>query len=263
LTATELERALHLADLSAPAHWHEVIGSTNAVATALADEGAPEWTLVGAGHQTAGRGRLGRTWLDRPGGSLMTSIVVRPAMAIEDLGLLTLLAGAVWAEVATELSGFEVRCTWPNDLLVGEAKVGGVLAESSVTGDQVDWVVIGSGLNLLAPDALEAPAPDAPGSLDARKARGLGAEVDRVALLGGFLSRFAGAYRAPAAEFATEVIGRWSERSSTLGRIVAAVGTDGVRREGIAVAVDASGRLVLETADGPAAVASDEVRHLR
>jgi len=88
MTATELERALRLAGLSAPAHWQEVTGSTNADAAALADGGAPEWTLVGAGHQTAGRGRLGRTWLDRPGGSLMASLVLRPTMAPEDLGLL-------------------------------------------------------------------------------------------------------------------------------------------------------------------------------
>lgn len=255
MTATELERALHLAGLSAPAHWHEVTGSTNAIAAELADDGAPEWTLVGAGHQTAGRGRLGRTWVDRPGGSLMTSFLLRPALSPEDLGLLTLLAGAAWAEVATELSGFEVRCKWPNDLVVGEAKVGGVLAESSVTGDEVRWVVLGSGLNLADPEVDEVDEVDG--------TAGLGSGIDRVALLGGFLSRFRRGYHAPAAELAAEVVSRWSEVSSTLGRLVAAVGTDGVRREGVAVAVDASGRLVLETADGPAAVASDEVEHLR
>ena len=240
---------MQLAGLSAPAHWHEVTGSTNAVAARLADDGAPEWTLVGAGHQTAGRGRLGRAWVDRPGGSLMTSLVLRPALLPEDLGLLTLLAGAAWAEVATEVSGLEVRCKWPNDLLVDDAKVGGMLAESSVTGDEVRWVVLGSGLNLADP------------GIDGTV--GLGNDVDRDALLGGFLSRFRRGYHAPPSELAAEVVSRWSGVSCTLGRLVAAVGTDGVRREGVAVAVDASGRLVLETTDGPAAVASDEVEHLR
>ncbi len=249
MTSTELERALQLAGLSAPAHWHEVTGSTNAVAARLADEGAPEWTLVGAGHQTAGRGRLGRAWVDRPGGSLMTSLVLRPGVQPEDLGLLTLLAGAAWAEVATEVSGLEVRCKWPNDLLVGDAKVGGVLAESSVTGDEVRWAVLGSGLNLADPGV--------DGTV------GLGTDVDRAALLGGFLSRFRRGYHAPHSELAAEVVARWSRVSCTLGRLVAAVGTDGVRREGVAVAIDTSGRLVLETTGGPAAVASDEVEHLR
>ena len=261
MTVKELERALHLAGLSAPAHWHEITGSTNALAAGLADDGAPEWSLVGAGHQTAGRGRLGRTWVDRPGRSLMTSLVLRPSMAPDDLGLLTLLAGAAWAEAATEVTGHEVRCKWPNDLLIGEAKAGGVLAESSVVSDQVRWVVIGSGLNLAAPEVERRDGHhDEPSVLEVT---GLGSEVDRVALLGGFLSRFRRGYHAPPHQFAAEVVARWSEVSSTLGRVVSAVGTDGVRREGLAIAVDASGRLVLETADGPAAVTSHEVEHLR
>lgn len=256
MTEADLERALHLAGLSAPTHWHEVTGSTNALAAGLAADGAPEWTIVGAGHQTAGRGRLDRTWVDRPGGSLMTSLVLRPSMAPDDLGLLTLLAGAAWAEAAREASGLDVHCRWPNDLVIGEAKVGGVLAESSVAGDRVEWVVLGSGLNLVAPD--EAPGAE-PGSGFAA----LGAAVDRVALLGGFLSRFRMGYRAPADQLAGEVTARWTAVSSTLGRVVRATGLDGRVREGVAIAVDASGRLLLETADGPAAVTSDDIEHLR
>ncbi|MGZ8603064.1 MAG: biotin--[acetyl-CoA-carboxylase] ligase [Actinomycetota bacterium] len=248
MTATELERAAALAGLSASVHWQEVTGSTNADAVALAEGGAPEWTLVGAGHQTTGRGRLGRTWLDRAGGSLMTSVVLRPRLPAEALGLLTLLAGAAWAEAATDATGLEVRCKWPNDLLLGERKVGGVLAESSVEGDEVRWVVVGSGVNLADP-GVEGSA-------------GLG-DLDRVSLLGGFLSRFLRGYRVPVAGFSGEVVERWSAVSATLGRRVAAVAADGTRREGAAVAIDPSGRLVLETATGPAAVASDEVEHLR
>ena len=139
MTATELEQALALAGVSAPVHWHEVTGSTNALAADLAEAGAPPWTLVGAGHQTAGRGRLGRIWVDRPGGALMTSIVLRPAIAPDALGLLTLLAGAAWAESARAITGLDVRCKWPNDLLVGEAKAGGVLAASSVATNEVRW----------------------------------------------------------------------------------------------------------------------------
>ena len=190
MTATELERAQALAGVSAPVHWHEVTGSTNAIAVELAEAGAPQWTLVGAGHQTAGRGRHGRTWLDRPGAALMTSLVLRPAVAPEALGLLTLLAGAAWAESAREIGGLDVRCKWPNDLLVGEAKAGGVLASSSVAAHEVRWVVLGSGLNLGAPDV--------------EGATGLG-EVDRVALLGGFLVRVRRALASPPS--------RWPARS--------------------------------------------------
>lgn len=248
MTATELERAQALAGVSAPVHWHEVTGSTNALAADLAEAGAPPWTLVGAGHQTAGRGRLGRTWIDRPGGALMTSLVLRPAVVPEALGVLTLLAGAAWAEAAREITGLDVRCKWPNDLLIGEAKAGGVLAASSVAAHEVRWVVIGSGLNM--------EAPDVEGSA------GLG-DIDRVVLLGGFLSRVRQALAAPPASFAGEVIARWSAVSATLGRRVAAVGFDGARLEGLAIAVDGFGRLIVETVDGPASVASEEVEHLR
>lgn len=249
MTSTELERALTLAGLDAPVRWLEVTGSTNEDAAALADGGAPEWTLVGTGHQTAGRGRLGRTWHDRPGGSLMTSVVLRPSLPADALGPLTLLAGAAWAEAATELSGLEVRCKWPNDLLIGDRKVGGLLAESSVEGPGVRWVVIGSGLNL--------EDPGIPGAV------GLGEDLDRVALLGGFLSRLRRGYEVAGTEFGDEAVRRWSAVSATIGRRVGAVAVDGTRREGVAVAVDASGRLVLATADGPAVVASDEIEHLR
>ena len=243
-----LERALALAGISAPAHWEEVTGSTNALAAEAAEGGAPEWTIVGAGHQTAGRGRLGRAWQDRPGGSLMTSFVLRPSLPPSSLGLLTPLAGAAWADAASEAAGFEVLCKWPNDLLAGDDKVGGVLAESSVADDEVHWVVIGSGLNLEAPDV--------------DGAAGLG-DVDQAALLGGFLSRFRETYRAPAELFPGEVVDRWSAVSATLGRQVAIEATDGTRREGVAIAIDSSGRLIVETVDGPSAVSSDEIEHLR
>jgi len=248
MTATELERAAALAGLSASVHWQEVTGSTNADAVALALDGAPEWTLVGAGHQTTGRGRMGRTWLDRPGGSIITSLVLRPQLHAGRLGLLTLLAGAAWAEAATDATGLEVQCKWPNDLMLDDRKVGGLLAESSVEADEVRWVVIGSGVNLADPDV--------------EGSTGLG-EIDPVPLLGGFLQRFAQGYAMPSPTFDDAVVGRWSTISATLGRRVTAVAADGVRRRGTAVAIDRSGRLVVETAEGPVAVSSDEIEHLR
>jgi BirA family biotin operon repressor/biotin-[acetyl-CoA-carboxylase] ligase len=250
LSAEQLERALSLAGLSAPVQWHEVTGSTNEVAAALATQGAPEWTLVGAGHQTAGRGRHGRTWRDRPGDALMTSFVLRPRLAPESGGLLTLLAGAAWAEAASEVAGGRVRCKWPNDLMLNDAKVGGVLAESAIEAATIRWAVIGSGINLV-------PPADVPG------AAGLGADVDPAVLLGRFLTRFAEGYRMPPAELPSVVISRWAAVSATLGRRVAVVTIDGARREGLASALDDRGRLLLRTDDGPIAVASDDIEHLR
>ncbi len=108
--------------------WDEVTGSTNVTARELAEAGTPEWTLVGASHQTEGRGRLGRAWVDEPSGALMVSMVLRPALPASDAAVLTLLAGAAWAEAATATrAGADVRCKWPNDLLIGDRKAGGIL----------------------------------------------------------------------------------------------------------------------------------------
>jgi hypothetical protein len=87
----------------------------------MAREGAPEWTLVAAGHQYAGRGRLGRTWQSSPGDSLLFSVVLRPPLPPDRAVLLTLLAGAVLA-VACRVAGVDdVWCKWPNDVLRGNA----------------------------------------------------------------------------------------------------------------------------------------------
>ena len=80
LSEHALSRALEGAGLSAPVRFEEVTRSTQETASRLAEDGAPEWTLVAAGHQTEGRGRLGRTWKDEPGGALLFSLVLRPSL---------------------------------------------------------------------------------------------------------------------------------------------------------------------------------------
>jgi BirA family biotin operon repressor/biotin-[acetyl-CoA-carboxylase] ligase len=209
LSEDALRRALGAAGLTAPVRWDEVTESTNATAVAMAAEGAPEWTLVGAGHQTAGRGRLGRPWVDRPGGALMCSVVLRPAWDLERLGLVSLAAGVAMAEAASELSGREVRCKWPNDLMVGESKVGGILGEAGIAGGHVDHVVVGVGVNLDVPD--EVPGAGAIG------------RVDEETLLSGFLERF----RSLIERSAEGISGRWRAASATLGRRVEATTVGG------------------------------------
>jgi len=245
LSTSELERALAAAGLHAPVRFEEVTGSTNATALDLADRGWPEWTLVAADHQTAGRGRLGRTWVDRPGDSLMFSYVLRPErLDPSSAGLVPLLAGAAMAGAASEVAGVEVLCKWPNDLLLGGEKVGGILVESAVVEARIRHVVVGIGVNVVAPAGVHGAA-------------GLG-EVDRVALLARFLERFRDGYaRLPAG-----VTRAWTLVSATLGREVEVRRLDGPPMRGRAVAVDDRGALVVETAEGPVAVGSGEVEHL-
>jgi BirA family biotin operon repressor/biotin-[acetyl-CoA-carboxylase] ligase len=244
LSAIELERALASAGLEAPVRFEEVTGSTNDTALALAQAGSPEWTLVAAGHQTAGRGRLGRTWSDRPGGALMFSLILRPTFAPGLGGLIPLLAGTAMAGATQEVAGIEVRCKWPNDLLLGGSKVGGILVESSIERTRIRHAVVGVGVNLEPPD-------------DVASAAGVG-DVDPRTLLAAFVRRFHEGY----ARLPGDVVEAWSAVSATLGLEVEADRLEGPALRGRAVAIDGRGALVVETREGRIAVTSGEIEHL-
>lgn len=249
LTAEDLERALSAAGLAAPVRADEVTGSTNATALAMAEEGAPEWTLVSAAHQTAGRGRLGRGWEDRPGSALMCSFVLRPPMEPRRAGLLTLLAGAALAEASRSL-GADAGCTWPNDLMTPAGKAGGILAESAVEGGVLRHVVIGTGVNL------GEPPPGVPGASAL-------AGVDAAALLEAYLRAFVPRYRPGETGFAAEVVAAARAVSLTLGTIVDAAGAGGTRVTGRAVDLNEEGGLVVDTGSGLVTIAFGEVVRVR
>ena len=246
LTRSDLERVLADLGVSAPVRADEVTGSTNRTGIALAEDGAPEWTLVATGHQEEGRGRLDRTWRDVPGRAVLLSIVLRPAgMPPERAGVIPLVAGAAMARAIRDVGGGNAACKWPNDVLVDDRKVGGILAESRVAEGAVAFVVLGVGVNLDAPAAEPS-------------AGGLG-DVDAVALVAAFL----GALRATYPPVAWKLpVAAYERFCSTIGRDVEAVRLDGIVVRGRATGVSADGALIVETADGVVAIGTGEVRHL-
>jgi len=133
-------------------HRYDVVSSTQSVARALADDGAPHGTVVLAEEQTAGRGRLDRRWDSARGLNLTFTLVLRPRIAARDAPLLTLGAAAGLA------TAFDLRVKWPNDLVTGEGrKVAGLLAEMDTLGDRLAFVLLGVGLNVnqtVFPEAL-------------------------------------------------------------------------------------------------------------
>jgi BirA family biotin operon repressor/biotin-[acetyl-CoA-carboxylase] ligase len=141
-----LRQALHSRGVAwpGPLEWHGTLTSTSDILKARARLGAPEWTGLLADTQTGGRGREGRTWISPPGG-LYLSVVLRPRFA--EVGLIPLAAGVAVAEVAGE-HGVAARLKWPNDAMVHDRKLGGVLTESSSSSRGVDWVVVGIGMNV-------------------------------------------------------------------------------------------------------------------
>ncbi|OKI42496.1 biotin--[acetyl-CoA-carboxylase] ligase [Streptomyces sp. CB03578] len=237
-------------------------GSTNSDLAARAAE-LPEGAVLVAEEQTAGRGRLDRSWVAPARSGLFFSVLLKPGAAVpqERWGWLTLLAGVAAATGLSRAAGVDTALKWPNDLLVivdgEERKTGGILAERVG-----DGVVLGIGLNVTLTDA-ELPVPEA-GSLALAKA----SVTDREPLLKAVLrslEEWYGEWRAaggdPAASSLQET---YAAGCATLGRRVRAELPGGRRLTGTAEAVDADGRLVVRTADGEREpVGAGDVIHLR
>lgn len=124
--------------------WTE---STNEDAWELIDDGTVEGTIVVTDKQTAGKGRSGRPWISVPGKSLIASLIIKPGIDSRFSGFFPLLTGIAIVKAFEEL-GLEVNLKWPNDIMVNNKKLGGILCESRVQGKVIEWVVIGMGLNI-------------------------------------------------------------------------------------------------------------------
>jgi BirA family biotin operon repressor/biotin-[acetyl-CoA-carboxylase] ligase len=233
------------------------VTSTNDVLKDLARAGAAEGTVVVAEAQTAGRGRQGRAW-QSPGGNLFLSFLLRPPQDAL-VSLVPLAAGLAVAE-ALDTEGIDGRLKWPNDVLVGDKKIAGILAEASADARGIDSVIVGVGVNVnLDPAQL----PD-----DVRlSATSLFAETrcvqDVAAVAAAVLGRWVLWYDALQADGA-RVRRAWRDRSvAWWGRRVE-VTSSGERLTGIARDIDATGALVVETDDGgQQVVLSGDARALR
>lgn len=225
---------------------YDEVSSTNEVAAALGRQGAPEGLVVTAEHQTAGRGRRGRRWQAPPGTSLLVSVLLRPAPERGYAHLATLAMALAAAEACADLAGVCARLKWPNDVVVGERKVGGVLGEAT-TGA----VVVGAGLNV----NWGAQAPPPPGaSLDEL----VGHPVDRRALLDALLAHLDPHLAAPR----DQLLADYRAASATLGRRVT-VGLWAGTVVGEAVDLTAEGHLVVDDGQRRRVITMGDVVHAR
>jgi len=237
-------------------------GSTNA--DLLADPAAAHGDVLLTLSQTAGRGRLDRRWVARPGRTVAVSLVVeRGELGVEALGWVPLLAGAAMrTAVADLLPGREVGLKWPNDVQVGGAKVCGILAELR---PDASAVVVGAGVNLVT-DADELPTP-ASTSLRLEGATGDAEELaDEVVSrwVADVLRSVAALAAAGGDAVASGLHARVVRECTTLGRRVRVELPSGEVLAGEAVAVDATGRLeVVEASGARRTVASGDVTHVR
>ena len=242
------------AGIDAPPLYLEETGSTSSEAKILADRGLPEWTIVAANHQTGGRGRMGRSWASSPGKALQFSLLLRPTLAPSDAPLTALLAAAEMAGACRDVAGLSVTSKWPNDLLVADRKLGGILPEATVSGDALDHLVLGIGVNL---SMIDSDFPEEiRGSVTSLKMEGASAEPET--LLERFLTRFRGAWRPGEPDLSQDILRRYREVCVTLGRRVRATTKDGTEIVGVAADLDDHGGLRV----GGTTVGFGEVVHL-
>ena len=205
---------------------YDAIGSTLDVAHALAPS-ASSGTLVLAEEQTAGRGRHGRRWASARGAGVWLTLIERPTDA-RALDVLALRCGLFAAEALDELAGATVRVKWPNDLYVGDGKLAGILIETRWRGTAPDWVAIGFGLNVTAPEV--------------STGAGLVAGSTRLAALDRLVPALRRASSA-SRHLSDDELARWRARDLSVGRLI----TEPVR--GVVQGISSNGELIV-SADG-------------
>lgn len=144
----ELEVALEGSLFAGQLHYAPLTGSTNSDALEAGRAGAPHGSVFLADAQRAGRGRGDHQWQSAVGEGLYVSVLLRPALPAARLPLLPLAAGLAAAEAVRSVAGLTVDLRWPNDLLLGERKVGGILVEARTEGGAVAFAVVGIGINV-------------------------------------------------------------------------------------------------------------------
>ncbi|ABL78885.1 biotin--[acetyl-CoA-carboxylase] ligase [Thermofilum pendens] len=238
------------------AYYVKTCGSTQDVADALASQGAEEGTVVVAESMTSGRGRLGRRWFAGPGG-LWFTVILRPQQ-MKHLQLLSLAAGLSVAKSVRGLYGIDARLKWPNDVVVGERKLCGILVEGKAEADALKYLLLGVGVNVNneVPEGLEGVATSIKEIL--------GHPVPRLPLLKAILAGLDGYYAALKRGEPGRVVEEWKTLSSTLGRRVRVSIVGGGVVEGVAVDVTSRGELVVQKdTGGRVTVDAGDVEHLR
>jgi BirA family biotin operon repressor/biotin-[acetyl-CoA-carboxylase] ligase len=218
--------------------YYPEVSSTMDTAKDLARKNCPDFTVVVAGRQTRGRGRLKRQWLSDDGGLYFT-MVLRPDIPVLMSSRVNFLASLTLARVLRELFQIDAAVKWPNDILVDDHKISGMLSELEAETDRVLFISIGMGINVN-----NDPSEVEPGASSLKKI--IGREISKKMLLTRFLAEFEG--HTKRADF-ENVISEWKRYTVTLNRRVKIV-THKEVSEGLAVDVEQDGALVLELADG-------------
>lgn len=219
-------------------HCFKQVNSTMDIARDMARKGCPHFAVIIADRQRKGRGRLKRSWLSDSGGLYFT-VVLRPLIPPVFSPRINLCASLTLARTLESAFGVPAAVKWPNDVLVGDKKISGMLSEMEAEADRVAYINVGVGINVN-----NDPSPLEPGAVSLKEI--LGRTVSRKNLLSRFLDAFENSLAQPGFE---NVVAEWKQYTVTLKRHVKIVTLHDVL-EGKAVDVDENGSLILQLSDG-------------
>ncbi len=224
-------------------YYYKEIDSTNDEAKRLLKLGAGEGTVVIASEQKAGKGRLGRSWLS-PKGGLYLSIIIKPHMGAKEILDITLLGSLAAARAIRGLTKLDARVSWPNDIIIFQKKVGGVLTEISSSGKGPNSVIVGIGINV------NIEYDKFPKDLVATSLKiELGQSIDKQKVATIFLEEFDKLYLAYLSKKRKEIIEEWKTLSLDIGKWVKVL-KEKEEIEGKVTGIGTRGELILRGIDG-------------
>lgn len=239
MTDKDLTKGLHSKNLGHKIYFFESLDSTNSCAKTLATCDIPEGAVVYSEFQTAGRGRLGRTWTAAPGENLLFTVILRPELDPERANLLTLVAAASVAEAVEAATNLPVEVKWPNDLLTNGKKFCGILSEASFKKDKCEYILLGLGINVNQTSFQQ--------NLDQRATslkRELGRKLDRAKLFQEIILRLEKNYQKAKEGTMDRPMHEWKKRCRMFNREIK-VDQHGKVIEGVALRLSPDGGLVL------------------
>jgi BirA family biotin operon repressor/biotin-[acetyl-CoA-carboxylase] ligase len=253
ITPAEITSVMNTNFIGRTIHFFDEIESTNNYAKKIAYEGCEDGTIVIAEKQTAGRGRLGRTWDSSKGAGIWLSVVLRPNISPQAIQLITLSSSVAVVRAIKDTTGIETGIKWPNDIILDGRKVCGILTEMSSEADHVNHVIIGIGINVNQktqdfPEELINKAISIRSFADRNSIDNNEITFKRSLIIGRLLSELEEVYYMLVEGRTEEILKVWKEYSIILGKEVVVSGRDG-KFTGIAEDLTREGKLVVKGAD--------------
>lgn len=242
LTDIEIAHKLKTKQVGRNLSCYRTVQSTNDTLTQMAEAGAPHGTVVTSEEQTKGRGRLGRIWHSPPGTGVYVSILLRPPFPPEKAPAISIMTALALADAIRVYLPDDVRIKWPNDVWIGGRKVAGILTELSAEKGKIDYIVVGTGINVNH-GVGNFPEELRPIATSIRRA--LKRKVGRIEVLQNFLRNFEAEYDRYVKHGLKKSHRKVRQYSALIGQPIT-IRTGNHEVTGMAVDIDVEGRLIIE-----------------